>query len=60
MFDLLTFQVSDKRVVTLGGYVVYGSLKAGAEQAAKKAEGVCSRSAVPWVAPPWGDPEGLP
>jgi hyperosmotically inducible periplasmic protein len=40
VFDLLTFQVSDKGVVTLGGYVVNGSLKGDAEHEVKKVEGV--------------------
>jgi osmotically-inducible protein OsmY len=40
VFDLLTFQVSDKGVVTLGGYVVNGSLKGDAEHEVKKVDGV--------------------
>jgi osmotically-inducible protein OsmY len=40
VFDLLTFQVSDQGVVTLGGYVVNGSLKGDAEHEVKKVEGV--------------------
>ena len=40
VFDLLTFQVSDKGVVTLGGYVVNGSLKGDAEHEVKKVKGV--------------------
>ena len=40
VFDLLTFQVSDKGVVTLGGYVVNGSLKSDAEHDMKKVKGV--------------------
>ena len=40
VFDLLTFQVSDKGVVTLGGYVVNGSLKGDAEREVKKVKGV--------------------
>ena len=40
VFDLLTFQVSDKGVVTLGGYVVNGSLKGYAEHDVKKVKGV--------------------
>ena len=40
VFDLLTFQVSDRGVVTLGGYVVNGSLKGDAEYELKKVKGV--------------------
>jgi len=40
VFDLLTYQVSDKGVVTLGGYVVNGSLKGDAEHEVKKVKGV--------------------
>jgi osmotically-inducible protein OsmY len=40
VFDLLTFQVSDQGVVTLGGYVVNGSLKGDAESEVKKVAGV--------------------
>jgi hypothetical protein len=40
VFDLLTFQVGDKGLVTLGGYVVNGSLKSAAEHAVKRVEGV--------------------
>jgi hyperosmotically inducible protein len=40
VFDLLTFQVSEKGVVTLGGYVVNGSLRGDAEHEVKKVEGV--------------------
>jgi len=40
VFDLLTFQVSDKGVVILGGYVVNGSLKGDAEREVKKVQGV--------------------
>lgn len=40
VFDLLTFQVSDKGVITLGGYVVNGSLKGDAEHEVKKVKGV--------------------
>jgi hyperosmotically inducible protein len=40
VFDLLTFQVSDKGVVTLGGYVVNGSLKEDAAREVKEVRGV--------------------
>jgi hyperosmotically inducible protein len=40
VFDLLTFQVGDKGVVTLGGYVVNGSLKGDAANEVKKVKGV--------------------
>jgi osmotically-inducible protein OsmY len=40
VFDLLTFQVSDDGVVTLGGEVVQGSLKHDAEKAVKSVSGV--------------------
>lgn len=40
VFDLLTFQVSDRGVVTLGGYAVNGSLKGDAEHEVKKVGGV--------------------
>ena len=40
VFDLLTFQVGNTGVVTLGGYVVNGSLKSDAENEVKKVEGV--------------------
>jgi hypothetical protein len=40
VFDLLTYQVSDKGVVTLGGYVYHGFLKAEAERAVDSVDGV--------------------
>jgi hyperosmotically inducible protein len=40
VFDLLTYEVSEKGVVTLGGYVYHTPLKADAERAVKKVEGV--------------------
>ena len=40
VFDLLTFKVSDKGVVTLGGYVYHGPLKDDAARVVKKVEGV--------------------
>jgi osmotically-inducible protein OsmY len=40
VFDLLTFQVGDNGVVTLGGYVLNGSLKGDAEHEVKKVDGV--------------------
>jgi BON domain len=40
VFDLLTYEVSDTGVVTLGGYVLHTSLKAEAERAVRKIPGV--------------------
>jgi osmotically-inducible protein OsmY len=40
VFDLLTYQVNDKGLVTLGGYVYEGSLKSSAERAVQKVSGV--------------------
>jgi hypothetical protein len=40
VFDLLTYQVSDKGVVTLGGYVYRTTLKDDAERAVKTVKGV--------------------
>jgi hyperosmotically inducible protein len=42
VFDLLTYQVSDKGVVTLGGYVYRTTLKDDAERAVKTVKGVTS------------------
>jgi hypothetical protein len=40
VFDLITFEVSDEGVVTLGGYVYEGTLKKSAERAVKKVKAV--------------------
>jgi hyperosmotically inducible protein len=40
VFDLLTFQVNDKGLVSLGGYASDASLPGAAEKAVKKVEGV--------------------
>jgi hypothetical protein len=40
VFDLITFQIDDPGVVTLGGYVYEASLQRAVESAVKKVEGV--------------------
>jgi hypothetical protein len=40
VFDLITFQVDEKGVVTLGGYIYEASLKRNAEKSVKKVAGV--------------------
>src|SRR5215468_3218862 len=39
-FDLITFSVDAKGIVTLGGYVVYDTIKKDAEREAREAKGV--------------------
>ena len=59
VFDLLTYHMSPKGVVTLGGYVRWGSLKSEAEREVKEVPGVTEVQNKIEILPPGANDEHL-